>query len=415
MDVAPLVRAAAVVAETEFNLLQEAGFPLAPEARQIREKRARVAKVEARIVGERVVLEGLLQGDIYYAGWDNRVHHHRQDITFQALVHLPGAGPGMDVWVEGRVDDFLLLPAERGEEIPGKIFLGGKVIITRKENLQLVAGTDYLLQLPVLTAHRGEEVLVQHSLVPSPPPAALGAMEARLLGLSATALANQVAVAGSIREDLYYTGPGGVEYHWQEAVPFRTVVPVPGAETGDEVEVRGRVEGVFPRLEGEGSLTVKVVVALELETCRLVQLGVKRGPVPLRASLVVGENTRERLLADRWLLNHQGEAVRSIVGRVKKLWGQAVFGQVLLEGILEKEVTYTGAGDGIQYHQVREVPLTDFLTIPGAREGLPVQAAARVVPGGWKLERGRELEERMILELYGAVLETAVVHVAVEE
>ncbi|MGI6575396.1 MAG: DUF3794 domain-containing protein [bacterium] len=406
------VKAAVIVDQAEVNQILEVSFPMVQEAVQIKEKRARVKEKNAQIIGEKVIITVVMQAEVFYIGRDNRIYHQQEFFPAQILCGIVGAQAGMDVWLELNAEEFYISQVSRGKELAGKLFVTGRVILTKSEPLSIKQGTDYQLLVAEIVAQLQEEVYIRHPISPAPRLKKIEEIKVELAQLECKVLPDRLLVSGELKEDVYYVEEHDLACYWQEQFPFSSYFRLFGIVEGlDKGEITGRVKGVITEAEGKDgdNMVVKVVVELAALVYRKVQVQVQKGTTPVWGTLILGENIRERLLTDTWDLTAGGKIVRNLETKVSQIKGQAVAGQVLVEGVLEKEVFYIGE-DRLEYRQRKSLPITDFIPIPEAEEGLWVHTSGRASSGGWEIKAGNRLEERSILELHACVLKPAVVY-----
>jgi len=116
----PLIKTERVIAEATRQVLVEHLKVFDMPARKVRNIDARVTVDRTEILPRKIVVQGVLDKQIFFVGSDDVVHHQREEVPFSTFVELPvriEPRPGVEAQVTARVEfvDFRLL---RPEEIP---------------------------------------------------------------------------------------------------------------------------------------------------------------------------------------------------------------------------------------------------------------------------------------------------------
>lgn len=124
----------------------------------------------------------------------------------------------------------------------------------------------------------------------------------------------------------------------------------------------------------------------------------------LKLECVVGENTGEASVESHVLLHLKAKKIADIHARLKNLAADVVEGQVMIQGVLSKQVFFVGEDDRIR-HQAEDVPFATFIDIPGARAGMSAHIQGAIAKVTHRLDSFHELHTRAILQFFAKVTE----------
>lgn len=102
-----LLKLDTVVGERTSQILVESIVKLNQPAVKVREIMARVEKITAEVIEDKVIIQGFVHKQIFFINEDNLEVHQAEDVPFSTFVDLPGAAKGMDVRIEPIIETIL--------------------------------------------------------------------------------------------------------------------------------------------------------------------------------------------------------------------------------------------------------------------------------------------------------------------
>lgn len=133
----------------------------------------------------------------------------------------------------------------------------------------------------------------------------------------------------------------------------------------------------------------------------------------LKLECVVGENTGEDSVESRILLNERAKKIADIQARLLDLSADVVDSQVMVQGILHKQIFFVGDDDRV-HHQAEDVPFAVFIDVPGAAAGMGALVQGRIAKLSHNLIDMQELSQRAILQFFVKVVEDCQLNVVLD-
>lgn len=130
----------------------------------------------------------------------------------------------------------------------------------------------------------------------------------------------------------------------------------------------------------------------------------------LKLDCLVCESTGEACVESRFVLPRRAKKIAEIQARLVDLTAEVLDGQVLVSGILHKQVFFVGEDHHV-HHCPEDAPFTVFVDCPGAVAGQNAQVSARIVKLTHSLEFCQELVQRAVLAFVVRVTEDCQVNV----
>jgi hypothetical protein len=100
--------------EVRKQVLLEQTIPIPVNAIKIRAVDAVVEGVTFRVIGGKVLVEGVVRKQVFFVGEDNIVHHVEDTLPFSALVEFPGLAPDATVTASVRVENVIIKIVQDG-------------------------------------------------------------------------------------------------------------------------------------------------------------------------------------------------------------------------------------------------------------------------------------------------------------
>jgi len=421
------------VAETQVDETVTLDYP----ATKVAEIQARITELECEVGEGQVIITGTVHKQIFYVGPESRVFHQAEDVPFSAVAVVPGADVGMDCQVHPTVQNVegRLVGTLPTRELRQRIILVFFVKVTLAQQLRVVLGTCgplYKVQRVIAEETTGSVV---ESIVELPLPAEkICAVHSVVSESSATAADGQVIIEGVIHKQIFYICAfDQMEYHMAEDVPFTSVVPLDGVQSGEDVDIDVNVVKTTWTLNGS-ELDQRVVLscfARVSETAQTMLCTDPHGPL-IKVGRVVGENTKQILVEDQICLDVPAVKVQDIVAFITDLSTEIIKGKVFIDGTIHKQIFYVGPNDVVR-HQGEDVPFSAVVEVYGAEPGMTAQVHPTIEHIGWVLIKETPecplppyydgpygdacmcVNQRVALSLFVKITETVQINVCLED
>ena len=133
----------------------------------------------------------------------------------------------------------------------------------------------------------------------------------------------------------------------------------------------------------------------------------------LKLECLVCESTGEACVESRFVLPRKAKKIAEIQARIVDLMAEVVDGQVMVSGVLHKQVFFVGEDHHV-HHVPEDVPFCIFIDCPGAEAGQEAQVTGKIAKLSHSLEFWQELVQRAILQFTVRVTEDCQVNVVID-
>ncbi|MBE3599171.1 MAG: DUF3794 domain-containing protein [Limnochordaceae bacterium] len=387
VGVDPLVKAEVVVAENSRQVLQEWRTPLPAGTIKVRDITHRIVDVRCELLDDKVIVQLVLEKQVFYVGPDNLVHHLGERVPVSTFVDVPGTRPGMHCQPTVTVERILFHLEDC--VLVQKIMLDVFVKVTQREHVNLVEqpGGLPIKALEVVadvTGQMVEEIPVTLS-VP-----AIKVVEVRVSippeFLTIEPINDKVIIQGLLHKQIFFVDEANVERHQAVDVPFSHFVEAPGTRPEHVVIVEPVVvftafDLLFP--DGASATTQmleKVVVDFLVNVARLRIMSVVENPagVLIKAEVVLGQGTNQIMLERDVTLSVGALKISDVLARVENLRAISLPGKVLIQGTVHKQLFFVGLDDGLEHHQAETIPFSAVVEVVGSAPDLLVQVTPTI-------------------------------------
>ncbi|MEW6033157.1 MAG: DUF3794 domain-containing protein [Bacillota bacterium] len=268
-----------------------------------------------------------------------------------------------------------------------------------------------LIKADVVVGEDLTEATVDQVICLDLPATKIADVQARITELECEVGPDQAVIRGTLHKQIFYVGPENRVYHQAEDVVFTAAANVPGAEPGMNCQVHPTISSIDHRLIGTlptREVRQRIILTFFVKITEPQQLNVVLGTTgPLyKVQRVVGEETTATVVESVVELPFPAEKIRAVRAVVSEFTATAAEDQVIIEGLLHKQIFFISAFDHMEYHESEDVPFTAVVPIAGVQPGEHVQADLRVSRVTWRLD-GTELDQRVVLAIFVKVSETA--------
>ncbi|NLS44882.1 MAG: DUF3794 domain-containing protein [Firmicutes bacterium] len=233
---------------------------------------------------------------------------------------------------------------------------------------------------------------------------------------------SKVIIQGTVHKQIFYIGTDELEHHLAEDIDFSELVDVdpvnptcPVREGMNHQDFSVIENNVFEFDPDSGTLTQKIILKLCVKVTETEQFSAAVCPegTLIKTKVVVGENVKQKFIEETKVI--PAIKVIEIVPRISQIKHIVKDGKVLVQGIVHKQIFYVGTDD-LVHHLSEDIPFSDLLVVPCAREGMDSQDHSFVDNLVFEFDSATGiLTQKIILVLCVGVTETCGVPVRVCE
>lgn len=129
-----LVMLPEVIGENMKQILSETTLDLDLPAIKVKEITATFEDINAVVINDKVIVQGIIHKQIFYVGEDNVEYHQAENVPFSTFIDVMGARPDMDVDVIPTIAFIKPILSPNGELLTQKII--GDIFVKVSENIQ---------------------------------------------------------------------------------------------------------------------------------------------------------------------------------------------------------------------------------------------------------------------------------------
>jgi spore coat assembly protein SafA len=249
---------------------------------------------------------------------------------------------------------------------------------------------------------------------------------------------NKVIVEGKIDVNAMYVGavPEGTQpVHFVEGtVDFSFFVKIPGAKKNMDVRVKAKIEHIQFSFDPNRPREIKVRIIVEffVKVTKRVEIEIvvdATGPADLqvlkkslRIEDVVGEASAQNIVKSDVSVPDNKPDILEIIkveGKARETETKIIDDKIIIEGVLEVSVLYAASVPAGEFQQPVhfmevEVPFTQFVEIPGAKEGMAKLVKVEVEHIRGRRKDARTVTVEAILKIKAKVFETKILNVVVD-
>ena len=428
-----LLKVERVINEKTVRRTIEADIELPFKVIKIFDVIARVDDVETEVGADMVEISCTIEKELFVVDRGDLVRSIEEEVPFRLVIDIKGAARGMNVQVDIKV---LSVDANfiDSQTVRQAIVLEIFVKVTETQQIEVVVDvddTDIKVSKELLKVDSvvGEDT-VRQAITPTvrlPITARkVFRIHPSVRDVTAEVRTDTVILRGIIHKQVFVIDEGGLIRHAAEDVPFTKTIDIPGARSGMHVQFRVKVfledfEIVDPpSRELRQTLIIEAFVKVT-ETVQLeVVVDVEGRHIVVNKKLlkvesVVVDVLQQETLRSNVKLPAQAIKIFEILGDVVNLEAEARFDQVIVKGVLHKQIFFVDHGNLVR-HTREDVPFRFVKDAPGARQGMNVQVRVRII-GDIRhriIDRqGLKIEQTAVLEIFVKVTRTVQLEVVV--
>lgn len=429
-----LLKVEKVIGENSIKKSVEADVTLPYKVIKVFDVMANTEDVESEVRDRGVDISGTIHKQLFVVDKGDLVQHVAEDVPFHVHVPVKDARAGMNVQVDIRILE-VNTDLVNARTVQQTVLLDIFVKVTVTEQIEVVTdvrGKNLIVKKELLKVDSvvGED-LVYETVSPTftlPITAKkIFRIQAKLQDVTAEARHDSVTLRGTIHKQIYFVDEGDLVRHTREDIPFTTTINIPRARSGMDVMFRANVTVENAELIDAPSRKlsqtmvieafVKVTEALQIE----VVVDVKGKNIEVKKKLLKVDSVVEDVLQTETLravatLPVQAQKIFEIMGKIIDLESEARRGQVLVKGVLHKQLFFVDPANLLR-HAFEDVPFRFLKTVPGSCPGMNVLARVRII-GEIKHKiidrQGMKIEQTALLEVFVKVTRMVQLEVVVD-
>lgn len=428
-----LLKVDRVIGEDTVRETVEADIKLPFKIIKVFEVIASVTDVETEVQEGGVMVSGIIHKQLFVVDKGDVVRHVPEDVTFSVFVDIPGVKNDMDAQVDVRIltvdtevtDDGkkvrqtvvleIFVKVSVTKQIEVVIDVEGKDVVVKKELLKVdsVVGEDtkaFTLTPTVTLPITAKKIF---KIIPS------------VRDVTAEVKDGTVIVRGVVHKQVFLVDEGDLVRHTSEDIPFTQAVDIPGARPNMDVQVRVSVSLEDHELIDPPSRKLRQTLVVEafVKVTEVLQLEVVvdvKGPgievvkKLLKVESVVVDVRQKETIKSTVTLPQKPTKILEVVASIVNLQAEARNDQVVVKGILHKQIFFVDEAGDLLRHFREDVPFTFVKTAKGARPDMNVQVRASIVGEVRTKLDGKELEQIAVIDIFAKVTRTVQLEVVVD-
>ena len=426
-----LLKVERVIGEKTVRSTVEARITLPFKAIKVFDVIASVTDVATEVREGGVMVSGIIHKQLFVVDLGDIVRHVPEDVPFEEFVGIPGVMPNMNAHVtiriltidtevdEDRLRQTIVLEifvkVTVTEQIEVVLDVRGRDIDVKKELLKVdsVVGedTEFFTLTPTVTLPITAKKIFR--IIPS------------VRDVSAEVRDDTVIVRGVIHKQIFLVDEGDLIRHASEDIPFTKTVDIPGARPGMEAQVNIRVAVEDFELEAPPSKELRqtVVVKAFVKVTETLQLevvvdvkgpGIKVDKKLLKVESVVVDVMQQDTIRSTIVLPQKPKKILEIVAEIVNLEAEVRSDEVMVKGILHKQIFFVDEAGDLLRHFREDVPFRVVKEAPGARPGMNVQVRGRIIGDVRFRLDGKKVEQTVVVEIFVKVTRTVQLEVVVD-
>ena len=427
-----LLKVDRVVGEDTVRETVEATIELPFKIIKIFDVIARVTDVETEVREGGVMVSGVIHKQLFVVDKGDVVRHTPEDVPFNAFVDIPGTSPNMKAQVNVRilsVDTELDNAQTVRQTVILEIFV--KVTVTEQIEVVLdVKGPDIKQEKELLKVDSvvGEDTVVftLDKTVTLPITAKKIFRIIPTVRDVTTEVKNDVVIVkGVIHKQIFLVDEGDLVRHASEDIPFTRTIDIPGARPGHQVQVDVTVVLDEFELIDPPSRKLRQVLVVEAfvkvtETLQIEVVTDVKGPgievfrKLLKVDSVVVDVLQKETVRATVTLPQKPTKILEIIGEIVNLEAEARTDQVMVKGVLHKQIFFVDEAGDLLRHFREDVPFRFVKKAPGARPDMNVQVSARIVGDIAFNLNGKKLDQTAVIEIFVKVTRTVQLEVVID-
>jgi hypothetical protein len=386
---------------TVVETVRNAPLPFA--AIKVRNVVGKVTNLVAEVIPNKVIVQGVVDEQLYFVGTDGIVHHLADQVHFSTFLDIPGAGPGMNTHVTALIEKIIPELAPDGLSVVKKIILEVFVKVTETVQVNFSSGNGPLLLLSQVVTENTGQILLENDFTLDTAAVKVDEIVGNVRDIEVEVIPDKVIIQGILHKQIFFVDSGNLGRHQSEDVPFSLFVDAPGALPGMDVQVHPRIEALFFNLITPTVLRQKAVLEFFVKITERVRHNVTVGAGPLfRVEEFIGENIVQELSESVLTLPLAAVKVREIIARLVDITTHVIPDKVIVQGTIHKQIFFIGV-DNVEHHQAEDISFSLFLDIPGAIPGDNIRITPIIEAVFFELITPTELRQKVVFSIQAVI------------
>lgn len=361
---------------------------------------AEIKGEEAKVIPNKVIVEGVLHKQIYYIeSLTGVMKEQTVEEPFTHFVHIEGVEEGMDAVVDCMIEYCELEPLNHPPTDKWQQVCIIKCEVKVVETHEIEVVTDVMGAVATKDTFCVERVIADASRqstlrnVFETPTGAKKIMDAttKVKDLECDVLPNKVLVKGKIYKQVYYVcATTGEVLEKSEYIPFSTFIDAPGVKPGMDCNCKVVVEYVDhdPLKRGpQGVIEWQQTIVIEAH-CKVTEieeltvvtnvLGVATKDIVIKVEDIKAKECKQVNLRDEFKLPEDAKKVYRVDAKCQDIETKVIKDKVIIEGKVHKQVYYVDA-DTLKLKEFSmDVPFDTFIHVPGVEPGDDARVTCRI-------------------------------------
>lgn len=410
--------------------------------------------LEVDVLEDKVIIEGTIDLKVMYVAeveaGDQPVHVLDGSVSFSNYVKLPGVKSDMAVNVRANIEHIQFnVNNPRAADV--RIIMDLCAKATKAVEIEIVTDITGIPDLQVLTETlKVEDVIGEDSAqtivrgdiqVPEDKPdiEQILKVDVEVMEKEVKVVQDKVIVDGTLKVNVLYVAdvpedqPQQPVHFMEGELGFTHFVDLPGAEPGMTAFVMFEVESAKGRRKDPRTVGVDAVIEMFAKITETQEVEVivdaysptvelKVDKTILKVTQVIGEESAQVVVKDVLSVPNAKPDIEQIYN-VKSSASidetSILDDKVIIEGTLDVEMLYVAEvpeGEPQQplHYTEAQVPFTQFVEIPGAKEGMDLDVMAIVEHTSFERRGPRQYEVAAVIEIIAKVTETTQIEVVTD-
>ncbi|ACL70888.1 hypothetical protein Hore_21430 [Halothermothrix orenii H 168] len=377
------------------------------KAQYINDVKTEIVNLETKVIKDRVMVNGYVDTVVLFVGEDKAIHRSSNSTGFNLFTPVPGARPGMNLFVEPEIEQIESELTEDRKVIEQKLVVQFFIKVLKREEFYLKTGQGPLVRTERIVGETQHQLDLKNKSKLAVKLNKLLDLDTRLQGLEYKIKDNRILIQGTVKSDLYYMGEDGIKHHQEVSIPFNENINFAGAEQGMTADIEYNILHA-DTIKGEENQEITEVIILEFNIMVLeqVQLKIPTGDGPLvMVSEVIGENTGELLKQLEIPIQNKIRKISRVDPTIIALKGVLIEDRIVAHGEIKLFIYYIG-NDGIEYIKTVTSPFNTLINLAGTRTGMESELEANTAYIDYHFNPSKGIINcKIIIEVFAKVFE----------
>ncbi|MFW6389512.1 MAG: DUF3794 domain-containing protein [Halanaerobiales bacterium] len=398
-----MIKAAVVRGENVIEKINISTISLRQKAVALKDTKVYIDAIEAEVIKDKVIIQGILHTDVFYVGEDNRVYHQSKNNYFNYLVDIPGAETGMNVLVEPTFEYINSHITGEGQALRQQVVLQFFVKLLLNKNIMIKTGGGPLIKAERIIGVESKKHVVKTKLPANVSISQVLDNKYNLVACRSEVIEDRVLVRGVILRELFYKGEDQTEHSQEHKINFDMYINVPGARPNMTAELKSRIDYIE---NGSESSSEAFITDIGVTVIEYAPLNIVTGKDELvMMPEIITENINELNIEITIELENAAVKVEVLKSEIEKLNINLLEDKALVNGLISQRLYYIDE-KGVEHYQESKKPFTTLVVLNGAREGMKAEGITEIIYSKQNLTAGcKKLRQTIIIEVFLQITE----------